>query len=255
MLTNAKLAHGGRVIRSPDARLPSSSSINPMDRSQVIAKIKSMLALQESTDFDGEASAAAAMIDKLCAKYGITLTEATEVTATDETFHQFKKMDTAYCTLFNAVAKFYDAKAYISRKDGREQHLKLIGSEAQQIQTQLYFEYFYGLMHAEAEKAYQAEKIVGEITGKVISRSFKTNFKKAFVAKVEERLRDLKEQENRVHDDAEAVRKALAGKRFGTRRVSGAAGAGATAGAGVGAGVSLNRQATGGAAVRALAGV
>jgi hypothetical protein len=36
-----------------------------MDRNQVISKIKSMLKLQESTDFDGEASAAAQMIDKL----------------------------------------------------------------------------------------------------------------------------------------------------------------------------------------------
>ena len=226
-----------------------------MNRAQVIAKIKSMLALQESTDFDGEASAAAAMIDKLCAKYGITLTEATEVVATDETFRQFKKMDTAYCTLFNVVAYFYDAKAYISR-NGREQNLKLIGSEAQQIQTQLYFEYLLDVMNREADKAYQAEKIMGELTGKVISRSFKTNFKKGFVTKVEERLHELKEKENRVHDDADAVHKALAGKRFGTRRVSGAAGAGATAGGAVGAGVSLNRQTTGGAAaVRALAGV
>ena len=57
-----------------------------MDRTQVIAKIKSMLKLQESTDFDGEASAAAKMIDKLCVKYGITLQEATEVIAMDEVF-------------------------------------------------------------------------------------------------------------------------------------------------------------------------
>ena len=210
-----------------------------------------MMALQESTDFDGEASAAAAMIDKLCAKYGITVEEATEVIATDETFHQFKTMDTAYCTLFNAVACFYDAKAYISRKNG-EQYLKLIGSEAQQIQTQLYFEYFFDLMNKEADKAYEAEKIMGELFGKVISRSFKTNFKKAFVRKVEERLIDLKREENRVHDDADAVRKALVSKCFGTRRVSGAAGAGASAGAGVGASVSLSRQAGPAASQRAL---
>jgi hypothetical protein len=213
-----------------------------MDRQQVIAKIKSMMALQESTDFDGEASAAATMIDKLCAKYGITVEEATEVIATDETFRQFKRMDSSYFILVSAVANFYDAKAYVHRKnDG--QYLKIIGSEAQQIQTQLYFEYFFDLMNKEADKAYKAEKIMGELFGKVISRSFKTNFKKAFARKVEERLIDLKEEENRVHDDADAVRKALSTRCFGRRRVSNAAGSGASAGAGVGAGVSLSRQA------------
>ena len=108
-----------------------------MDRQQVIAKIKSMMALQEGTDFDGEASAAAAMIDKLCAKYGITVEEATEVIATDETFSQFKRMDASYCILVNAVANFYDAKAYVHRKnDG--QYLKLT-IKKKQVNNSRYF--------------------------------------------------------------------------------------------------------------------
>jgi NMD protein affecting ribosome stability and mRNA decay len=48
-----------------------------MDRQQVIAKIQSILKLQNGTDFEGEASAAARMIDKLCKQYGITVDEAT----------------------------------------------------------------------------------------------------------------------------------------------------------------------------------
>jgi len=68
-----------------------------------------MLKLQESTDFDGEASAAAAMIDKLCQKHGISLSEATEVIANDEVFSEFRRMNSSYAILLNAVANFYDA--------------------------------------------------------------------------------------------------------------------------------------------------
>ena len=91
-----------------------------MDRQQVIAKIKSMLALQQGTDFDGEASAAAAMIDKLCKKYGITVDEATEVVASDELYQSFKRLDTSFALIVNAVAKFYDAKAYIKTVNGNK---------------------------------------------------------------------------------------------------------------------------------------
>jgi PIN domain nuclease of toxin-antitoxin system len=47
-----------------------------MNRAQVIAKIKAMLSLQESTDFDGEAAAAANLIDKLCKQHGISVDDA-----------------------------------------------------------------------------------------------------------------------------------------------------------------------------------
>jgi hypothetical protein len=225
-----------------------------MNRQQVIAKIKSMLKLQESTDFDGEASAAASMIDKLCAKYGITLQEATEVIATDEQFSTFKKMDEAYAILLNAVANFYDAKAYINNSvNGKS--FNVIGSEAQQIQVNLYFEYLLEVMNREADKAYLAEKVIAELTGKTTNRSFKVNFKKAFSRQVQERLIQMKKDENRVHEDKNAVDKALSTRRFGRgRSMKGAVGDGAGAGANVGSGVSLNRQASGSTA-KQLCGV
>ena len=61
-----------------------------MDRSQVIAKIQSILKLQNGTTFDGEADAAAKMIDKLCKQYGVTVNEATEVQVSDEEFSSQK---------------------------------------------------------------------------------------------------------------------------------------------------------------------
>lgn len=224
-----------------------------MNRQQVIAKIQSMLKLQTNTTFDGEASAAAAMIDKLCQKYGITLNEATETQVADEEFLSFKRVNVALTTLLNAVASFYDAKAYM--KNGDTKSLQVIGSEAQQIQVRLYYDYLVQVMEKEADLAHQAEKVLASVTGKSVSRSFKLNFRKAFSEKVSLRLKEMKVEENRVHDDAKAVGDKLSTMRFGrARKMNGASGEGAYAGSNVGAGVSLHRQASG-SSQRQLCGV
>jgi hypothetical protein len=224
-----------------------------MDRQQVIAKIQSILKLQEGTSFDGEASAAANLIDKLCKQYGVTITEATETQVYDESFATFKRKNAALIILVNAVATFYDAKAYL--KTGDIQSLQIIGSEAQQIQVRLYYEYLAQVMEREAEIAHQAEKVLASLTGKTVSRSFKLNFRKAFADKVAERLYEMKKEENRVHEDAGAVSNKLSTMRLGrAKRMNGATGEGASVGSNVGAGVSLNRQASG-STQRALCGV
>ena len=215
-----------------------------MDRTQVIAKIQSILKLQENTIFDGEASAAAAMIDKLCKQYGISISEATETQVTDEEFLTFKRVNAALSLLLNAVANFYDAKAYL--KNGDTKSIQVIGSEAQQIQVRLYYDYLVKVMEKEAEVAHKAEKILSSLRGDSVSRSFKINFRKAFADKVSLRLQEMKIEEGRVHDDADAVKNKLSAMRFGrAKKMNGASGAGAYAGSNVGAGVSLNRQATG----------
>jgi hypothetical protein len=223
-----------------------------MDRSQVIAKIQSILKLQENTTFDGEANAAAKMIDKLCKQYGVTITEATETQVYDESFVSFKRVNAALSLLLNAVASFYDAKAYL--KNDNVKSLQIIGSEAQQIQVRLYYDYLVQVMEKEADVAYQAEKIMANLLGKTVSRSFKINFRKAFAEKVNLRLHEMKIEENRVHDDAEAVSNKLSTMRFGrARKMNGASGEGAYAGSSVGSGVSLHRQASG-SSQRALCG-
>ena len=220
---------------------------------QVIAKIQSMLKLQQGSDFEGECQNAASMIDKLCKKYGISITEATETQVYDEEFSSFKRVNAALSLLLNAVANFYDAKAYL--KNGDTKSLQVIGSEAQQIQVRLYYDYLVQVMEKEADIAHKAEKVLASVRGDSVSRSFKINFRKAFAEKVADRLREMKKEENRVHDDAEAVDKKLSTMRFGrAKRMNGASGAGAYSGANVGAGVSLNRQASGSAA-KQLCGV
>jgi hypothetical protein len=222
----------------------SQSQFFTMDRTQVIAKIQSILKLQNGTSFEGEADAAAKMIDKLCKQYGVTISEATETQVLDESFISFKKTNVALTTIANAIAKFYDAMAYL--KNGDTKSLQVIGSEAQQIQVRLYYDYLVQVMEKEADVAHKAEKVMADITGKTVSRSFKLNFRKAFADKVAERLREMKVAENRVHDDADAVKSKLSTMRFGrAKKMNGANGAGAYAGSNVGAGVSLNRQASG----------
>ena len=224
-----------------------------MDRTQVLAKIQSILKLKENTTFDGEASAAAAMIDKLCKQYGVTITEATETQVLDEEFLSFKRVNAALTLLLNAIANFYDAKAYL--KNGDTKSIQVIGSEAQQIQVRLYYDYLVQVMEKEADVAHQAEKILASVTGATVSRSFKLNFRKAFAEKVSLRLQEMKKDEGRVHDDADAVRSKLSAMRFGrAKKMTGANGAGAYAGSNVGAGVSLNRQASGSVA-KQLCGV
>ncbi len=224
-----------------------------MDRQQVIAKIQSILKLQEGTDFEGEASAAANLIDKLCKQYGVSLKEATETQVLDESFLQFKRINQAYATLINAVATFYDAKAYI--KNGDVKSLQILGSEGQQIQTRLYYEYLLEVMERECEIAHKAEKVLAEVNGTSVSRSFKLNFRKAFSNKVAERLVELKKEQNRVHEDADAVKGKLSKMRFGNaRKFTSAKGEGAYSGATVGGSVSLHRQ-TSGSTPKQLCGV
>tara|TARA_Y100000022_G_scaffold170242_1_gene156133 strand:+ start:314 stop:994 length:681 start_codon:yes stop_codon:yes gene_type:complete len=217
-----------------------------MDRKQVIEKIQAILKLQEGTTFDGEADNAAKMIDMLCKKYGVTIDEATEVQVEDEIFLKFKKINVAYATLLNAIAYFYDAKAYLKTDVNGNKTIQVIGSEAQQIQVRIYFDYLVDCMEKETETAHKAEKIIAQLQGNKLSRSFKTNFRKGFAEQVMNRLQDKKKQEGRVHEHKAVTDKALSTRRFNTsRRMNGASGYGGNAGASAGGSVSLNRQASG----------
>ena len=226
-----------------------------MDRKSVIDKIQAILKLQEGTNFDGEADNAAKMIDMLCKKYGVTIDEATEVQVEDEIFLKFKKINVAYATLLNAIAYFYDAKAYLKTDVNGNKTIQVIGSEAQQIQVRIYFDYLVDCMEKETETAHKAEKIIAQLQGNTLSRSFKTNFRKGFAEQVMNRLQDKKKQEGRVHEHKAVTDKALSTRRFNTsRRMNGASGYGGNAGASAGGSVSLNRQASG-ASQKSLCGV
>lgn len=219
-----------------------------MDRQAILDKIAAMLALQESSNFEGEAAAAAEMIDKLCKKYGVTVDEATTPQVLTEEMYNTKRLNDAEFTLFCAVARFYDAKGYVQYdySEGRKvSRFTCIGTEAQQIQVKLYYEFLKEQMDQEAEKAYQGEKILAELLGKDFTRAgFKVNFTKAFAQKVRDRLIEMKTDRG-DHEHKEVTAIEVAKVKFGSRRSSGASGWGGQLGGDAGANVSLNKQANG----------
>lgn len=218
-----------------------------MDRQAIIGKIASLLRLQESSDFDGESAAAAAMIDKLCAKYGVTVNEATTPQVLTEDFHSTGRLNEAEFILFCAAAKFYDAKGYlqVDNTSRRVSTFKCIGTESQQIQTKLYYDFLLETMKKECEKALKGEQILAELTGGSFDKTgFRSNFYKAFSFKVKERLYELKADRD-PHEHKEITSKEVSKMRFGIRKVSGAAGIGAQIGANAGENASLHRQTSG----------
>jgi hypothetical protein len=227
-----------------------------MDRQAILDKIAAMLKLQEASNFEGESAAAAAMIDKLCAKYGVTISEATTPAVLTEDHHKTGRMNDAEFILFCAVARFYDAKGYAQYdySSGRRISIfKCIGTEAQQIQTKLYYDFLLESMKKEAEKALKGEQILAEIQGTTFNKAgFKTNFNKAFADKVRDRLIEMKATRG-DHEHKEITAIEAAKHRFGNRRMAGAAGVGAAIGANAGANASLHRQA-GGSQTLALSG-
>ena len=219
-----------------------------MDRQAILDKIAAMLRLQEATGFDGESAAAATMIDKLCAKYGVTVSEANTPKVLTEEYKSTGRLNEAEFLLFTAVARFYDAKGFVQYSypnGGRKvSTFKCIGTEAQQIQTKLYFDFFVETMANECEKTMKGEEILADLTGSSFNRSgFKTNFYKAFAMKVQERLDELKKEKG-DHEHKEVTNIVIASMKFGTRKVA-ATGLGLMMGSNAGENASLHRQATG----------
>ena len=219
-----------------------------MDKQAIINKIQAMMRLQENTTFEGEASAAAAKIDKLCKEYGLTVEDINSVNVDDSIFLEYKKRNTVKFIILGAVAGFYDAKAYSS---GNE--LRVIGSEAQQIVVKIYFDFIIDCMEAEAEKAHKAEKILAELTGQTVSRTYKNEFRGAFANSVKNRLYEMKRDENRVHEHAQAAKKKITTYHFKSASLKLSVGNGTAAGEDAGNSVSLYRQ-TNGANLKQLKG-
>jgi hypothetical protein len=227
-----------------------------MDRQAILRKIAAMLQLQEASNFDGETSAAAGLIDKLCQQYGVTIQEATEPQVLKEDFEVYKKLDEASFILFSAVARFYDGLgiSHSSYATGRKvTTLKCVGTEAQQIQTRLYYDFLKAAMIRDCEVAMAGEKILAELQGnRYHAYGFRANYCKAFVAKVRDRLHEMK-LNREDHPDKQYTKLVIDKMRLTTHTTSAAAGMAASLGANAGANASLHRQ-TSGSQTRALCG-
>ncbi len=227
-----------------------------MDRQAILKKISAMLRLQESTGFDGEANAAATLIDKLCKQHGVTIDDVNTPEVLTEAFETYKKLDESHLILFCAIARFYDALGMSSpsHQTGRKvTTLKCIGTEAQQIQVRLYYDFLKGCMIRECETAIAGEKVLAELKGNSYSAyGFRSNFCKQYAAMVRDRLYEMKL--NRAdHPDKEHTAVVIARLKLRTHRTSRASGIAAQLGSSAGANASLHRQ-TSGSQTRALCG-
>jgi len=213
-----------------------------MDRQAILDKIQAIMALSESTTFEGEADAASTMIDRLCKRYGVTVEQAMTPQVMDEVITK-GRIRSYTKVIWSAVSRFYDAQLYYKGDE-----VCLMGTEAQQIQARLYSEFILDCMAKEAKKAYEGEKLLAELMGNDMPRrSFLEAFKITFADKVAERLAILKQEQNRIHEHKEVTAMAVSQRRWGLVRSyhRTAGGSGAMAGACAGSSVSLNRQATG----------
>jgi hypothetical protein len=215
-----------------------------MNRQQVIEKIKSMLKLQESTDFDGEAQNAARLIDKLCKEYNISIEDAHRPEILTEVFEKFRKISYANHMLFTSICYFYDAIPLISTVKNTSRTFKIMGSESQIIQARLYYDYLLEVMERESAKALQAEKILAQLTGsKPPSKAFGPNFRKAFAIRVSERLSEIKEH---AHEHAKYTEEKFKESGIKTQKHKDTEiGVGGYEGSVIGSDVSLNKQTTG----------
>jgi hypothetical protein len=169
-----------------------------VNREEIIAKIRSMIALRDRTDFEGEAQAASELIDRLCAKYNIDMSEEDRVAVFEEAFAMGRTR--AYDKLLLlAVATYYDAKVFTQGAS-----LRLVGTEAQQIQTRAYYEFIKECMENSARCAYEGEKVLALIQDRrVPGRDYLHTFKVSFASRVNSRLKEMKKAEGRVHEHAQ----------------------------------------------------
>jgi hypothetical protein len=227
-----------------------------MDRQAILKKISAMLRLQESSGFAGEASAAASLIDKLCKQYGVTIDEVNTPQVLTEEFEVYKKLDESHFILFSAIARFYDAlgMSQSNYQTGRKvTTLKCIGTEAQQIQVRLYYDFLKNCMIRECEIAMAGEKILAELKGNSYNAyGFRANYCKQYAAKVRDRLFEMK-LNREDHPDKNHTAAVIARLKLRTHRMSQASGIAAQLGSNAGANASLHRQTTG-SQTRALCG-
>jgi hypothetical protein len=166
-------------------------------------------------------------------------------------------MNDAYFTLFSAVARFYDACGYLytDRSGDRKVSIfKCVGTEAQQVQTKLYYEFLKESMHKACEVAYTGEKLLSDLTDKTFDKSgFRSNFYKGFAFKVKERLHEMK-QEREDHEHKQYTKSYVeANLKLKIVKRATCSGLGAQMGMDAGGSVSLNKQ-TGGSQRLAITG-
>ena len=136
-----------------------------MNLNQVKDKIAKLLRLQTSTNV-GEATNAAAFVEKLCAKYNISSTDCKDYDPEKDEVIEFqvgkayRKANVPEQNLIHGVTKYFNGQTIITHVPSTSMFyeppkrvMKVIASKSNKIQIELYLEYLIETMDKLADEA------------------------------------------------------------------------------------------------------
>ena len=174
-----------------------------MNLNQVKDKIAKLLRLQTSTNV-GEATNAAAFVEKLCAKYNVSSTDCKDYDPEKDEVIEFqvgkvyRKANVPEQNLIHGVTKYFNGQTIITYVPSNSMFyeppkrvMNVIASKSNKIQIELYLEYLVETMNKLAD---EAKKSGGYGTART---TYKTNWKKGFSKKIADRLVAMKNEQKR----------------------------------------------------------
>ena len=169
-----------------------------MNLNQVKDKIAKLLRLQTSTNV-GEATNAAAFVEKLCAKYNVSSADCKDYDPEKDEVVEFqvgkayRKANVPEQNLIHGVTKYFNGQTIITYVPSTSMFyeppkrvMKVIASRSNRIQIELYLEYLIETMDKLSD---EAKKSGGYGTART---TYKTNWKKGFSKKIADRLIAMK---------------------------------------------------------------
>ena len=174
-----------------------------MNLNQVKDKIAKLLRLQTSTNV-GEATNAAAFVEKLCAKYNVSSADCKDYDPEKDEVVEFqvgkayRKANVPEQNLIHGVTKYFNGQTIITYVPSTSMFyeppkrvMKIIASRSNRIQIELYLEYLIETMDKLSD---EAKKSGGYGTART---TYKTNWKKGFSKKIANRLIAMKNTQAR----------------------------------------------------------
>ena len=174
-----------------------------MNLNQVKDKIAKLLRLQTSTNV-GEATNAAAFVEKLCAKYNVSSADCKDYDPEKDEVVEFqvgkayRKANVPEQNLIHGVTKYFNGQTIITYVPSTSLYyeppkrvMKIIASKSNRIQIELYLEYLIETMDKLSD---EAKKSGGYGTSRT---TYKTNWKKGFSKKIANRLIAMKNTQAR----------------------------------------------------------
>ena len=178
--------------------------MNNINAAEIKAKIAKLLRMQASAN-ENEAANAALLVEKLCRQHGISSAEVSadfdpekdQAIAWDALAYG-KRRDAAEVQLLAYVAHFFNGEVISKCRDGRTL-VEVIATQGHRVEIEVYFDFLQETMNSQADRAKAAEDPFK------LDRTFRQNFRKAFVDSVGRRLHEIRRDQMRQEREAESM--------------------------------------------------